>query len=86
MDITIFETLSEADLLTIRDNAVAQLTGAGATPGQVIQSVSTRDLSTTIQTNAPPEQIIAACNYALQKKNPAVYGTCLIRSKRKWVS
>jgi len=86
MDITIFTSLAEQDILTIRDNAISQLTSTVATPGQVVQSVSTRDLSTTFQVDSTPQDIIQACTYALQRKNPSVYGTSLIRSKRKWVS
>lgn len=88
-DLTIFVGLTESELLTLRSNAISQLTATGgASPGQVIQSVSTRDLSVSYGSagDGPmsPEQIVKACTYALQKLDPDTYGTSLLNRKRHW--
>jgi len=81
-DQTVFEGLTESELLNIRASAVASLT---STPGSTITSVTTRDLSTTFSVEATPQQILSACLWALQKLDSATYGTSLIRAKRKYV-
>lgn len=89
-DLTIFVGLNESELLTLRSNAVAQLTSTnGAAPGQVITSVSTRDLSVSYGAAGgngamSPDQIVKACTYALQKLNSSLYGTDLIHKRVKW--
>jgi hypothetical protein len=91
-DLTIFVGLTESELLTLRSNAISQLTGTsdGAGAGQVITSVSTRDLSVSYGSagggDGPlsPDQIVKACNYALQKLDPATYGRDLLKRKRHW--
>ena len=86
-DITFLVGLTEAELLTIRAAALSRMVSGSAVPGQTVSSVNTRDLSVSYGGDIKSDDlIIAACNYALQKLNPAVYGTDQIRRKVKWIA
>ena len=82
-DITMFQHLTESEVLSIRTNARASITSG--TAGQTITSVTTRDLSTTFAVDTTPQQVLSACTWQLQRLNPDVYGTDMIRKKVKFV-
>lgn len=86
MDITFLVGFSEAKLLEIKTDAESKLGLGGSVPGQIVNSVSTRDLSVTYG-GAPRsyDEIYRAARYALQKIDSTVYGTDLIRRKVKWI-
>jgi hypothetical protein len=61
--------MTEAQLITIRDSAIASIAG-----GQTVTSVQAPGLTTTFTEFASPVELLRAANHALQLMNPARYG------------
>lgn len=81
----LFKSFTEAELLGYR---TAALVAMGDNFGQVVSSVSTRDLNLNFATGGTAmtnSEVAQGCLWALQRLNPKIYGTSLIYRKRKFV-
>lgn len=70
--------LSEADLLTLKADA---LTSLKSDLGKVQTSVSAPGISTTFLATLAPQEIIRACMYALKKLDSTTYGAIVTRTR-----
>lgn len=69
-DIDFLVGTPEADLLTMRASVLSSLVSEG---GNYVQSVATRDLSTTFGSDIRQQDMLRAINYALWKCDPTTY-------------
>lgn len=83
-DLTVFKDFRESELLIIRGNAINSILNNSL---DVISATNTRDLSISIASaySMTPQQIVHCCDWALQRINPTLYGSNLIRRKRIFV-
>jgi hypothetical protein len=80
MALGIFVGLTEAELLGIRDSALADLRKGTTTTGVTFASGNGVSRATTKQVTMPPQEILLEVRYALRALNPETYGRNVSRT------